>query len=212
MSGAPSPQDLAQIAAKLDPSLAPDEAITRARELWEVANRASRADEIADEVEKLAIRAEAVRLANLGLDLFDPKISISEAFEAAMRIAERMNIPPYKTEKRFAIAMRKADLTILSTVHGKTLQEWIESAEPDMPITETHELTSVRATEELFKQKADKRKKADRKRKAASKTTTPADAPREIFKKVLRKARGKKMNAKPNKRKDSANKRKSPRN
>jgi hypothetical protein len=63
----PTPIDLALIAAKLDPKLSPDEAVTRARAIWEAADRNLRADEIAAAQEDEQVRADLERLERLGL-------------------------------------------------------------------------------------------------------------------------------------------------
>lgn len=185
MSAEPTPYDLAQIAAKLSLSLSPQEAVARAQELFSAADEALRADEIADEQLEEQFREEAARLAQVGLDLFDEKIGLSEAFQTAAEIAGQRRVQGYKTEKRFIAAMRKARLTVYTSITGKMIREWIKSDDPEMPITERLELTSVRAVEELFNQKAVERKKADRRRKAEGKSATPKPLSKENFRKSL---------------------------
>ena len=165
----PTPEELAAIAAKLDPKLLPDEAITRAQALLKAADKALRATQITDEEEEKRLLAEGERLERIGLGLRDEKIPVFQALALAREIASRMAVPfNYKTENGFANALRKAQLTVLRPIHGKTIKEWRESEEPEMPIVGHEELTSERATEEFFRLRAEQKKRQDRARKAAS--------------------------------------------
>ncbi|MEO7168399.1 MAG: hypothetical protein ABI016_15375 [Chthoniobacterales bacterium] len=206
MRGAPTLQELAQIAAGLGAGITPEDAIARAQELWDAATRALTVNETADELERLQIEGD--RLARLGLDLWDSKISLSEAFQVANKIAKRTNVVAYKTEKGFAHAMCTAGLTISSPVYGKTIEEFVKTSEPERSIVEIPELTSVRAVEELFKRKAEQRRKGDRKRKAAKKPAVLTNAQRKTFKKVSRKSPTTKRNTTVKKPKEASDKRK----
>jgi len=167
-SQTPTPEELAAIAAKLDPKLSPDVAIARARALLEAADNALRATQIGDEEEEKRL-FEGERLERIGLGLCDEKIPVSHALALAREIASRMRVPcNYKTENGFANAMRNAQLTVQRDIHGKTIEEWCKSEEPEMPIVGHEELTSERAIEEFFRVRAEQKKRQDRVRKAAS--------------------------------------------
>ena len=166
----PSTTDLALIAAKLDPKLPPDEAATRARAIWEALDRHIRADEIADTQEGEQVRAECERRERFGLGLRCDRISLSDAYKVAVEIAHRLGKKAYHNEKSFAVAMRKAKLTIVNPIYGKSIEEWVKSAEPERPIVGTEEYTSAKAVEELYRLKAEQRQSLDRKRKAAAKS------------------------------------------
>jgi hypothetical protein len=169
MKTTPSPEELAAIAAKLDPKLSPDEAIAKAQALWEAAHKALRATQIADEEEEKRLLAEGERLERIGLGLHDEKIPVFQALALARKIASRMGVAfNYKTENGFANALRKAQLTIQQDISDKTVKEWLKSEEPERPIRETQEITSERAIEEFFKLRAEQKKRQDRARKAAS--------------------------------------------
>ena len=163
----PTASELAQIAARLDSRLSPDEAIARARALWDAADSVLRAEEIADAQEGEQARAEGERLERVGLGYRSDEISLSDGFRIASEIAENQKVTPYKTERGFAEAMRSAKLTRTRTIDGKTVEEWVKSEEPAMPILETVEFTSAGAIEELYRLKAETKKKKDRERKAA---------------------------------------------
>jgi Arc/MetJ family transcription regulator len=135
--------------------------------LWEAADSDLRPEETADAQEEEQARAEGERMERVGLGLRCDEISLSQASEIARQIASKLRVTPYKTEQGFAQAMRAAKLTSHRIYYGKTLREWIESDEPEMPIARTEEYTSTKAVEELFRMKAEARRKKDRERKAA---------------------------------------------
>jgi len=144
---------LTAIAAKLDPALPPDQAIARAQALWEAADRTLRATQIADEEEEERIGAEGERLQRIGLDFWDETIPLSEAFKVQQDFAKRVRISPYKSEKRFVAAMRRAGLTIQRDIDDEWLKRWLKNKEPGEPVRERQELTSVAAVKKLFDQK-----------------------------------------------------------
>ena len=174
------------IAAKLDPALPPDQAIARAQALWEAADKASRATQIADEEEEKRLRAEDERLEQIGLDLWDETIPLSEAFKVQQDFAKRVRISPYKSEKRFVAAMRRAVLTIQRDIDDEWLKQWLKNKEPGEPVRETQELTSVAAVKKLFDQKVEQRRKRDRTRKATGKMAVTAKSGKEKLKKIPR--------------------------
>lgn len=171
----PTASELAQIAARLGPTLSPEEAITRATALWKAADRASRGNEIAEEEESEQLRAECERLERVGLGWQCNRISLSDAFQVAIAISHRLGKKAYHNENSFAVAMRKAKLTRASPIYGKSIQEWVKSAEPEMPIVGADEYTSTKAVEELYRQKAETKRIKDRKRKAAKKVEKRAN-------------------------------------
>lgn len=155
-------------------------------------NEPDGSDEKAEEL----MRAEGERLSKVGLDRTEEKISLAEGFELAKTIAEQRRVPPYKTEARFVSEMRKFRLTIVCSMDGKAIREWMESSDPEMPIVGNEEVTSAKAVAELFKCRVDQRRKLDRQRKSAK----SKKAPNKTFKKVMRKSSGKKRNAEVKKR------------
>ncbi len=156
------------------------------------------------EIDKM--RAEPARLSKAGLDLSEERISLREGFQLANQQAAKLKVEGYKTEPRFISALRKFKLTRVYPIYGKTIREWIESPDPEMPIVGREELTSAKAVAELFRLRADQRRKLERVRKRA----TAKKLPKEIVRKRLRKVLGKKRNAKAKKRKVPAKKRKQP--
>jgi hypothetical protein len=196
MKTAPTFEDLAAIAAKLDPKLSPDEAIERAQALWAAANKALPATQIADEEEERKLRVKTEILERVGLNLWDDEgISLSQAFRVQQDIASRVGVSPYKTEKRFAAALRKAGLTNHRDISGEwlipagsTFRVWreIKESKTPGPGRETQELTSERAVKELFDQRVEQRRKRDRERKAAGKTPVALKQPKKNFKKIPR--------------------------
>jgi hypothetical protein len=166
----PTTSELAQIAASIDSKLSPEEAITRARALWEAAHRASCAGEIKTDESELP--AECEHLERVGLGLPCKEISLSQAFCIAATIADKWKpkFKPYKKENTFAAAMRAAKLTCKRPIYDKTIEEWATSNEPERPIVGAEEYTSSKAVEELYRLKAEQRQRRDRKRKAASKS------------------------------------------
>jgi len=206
-SQTPTPEELAAIAAKLDPRLSPDEAIARAQALWEAADRALRATQIADDEEEKRTRAEGERLERIGLDLWDETIPLSEAFKVQQDFAKRVRISPYESEKRFVTAMRKAGLTIHRDIDDERLKKWLASKEPGEPVRETQELTSVGAVKRLFDQKVEQRRNRDRTRKAAGKTEVVPKAAKRNLQKIPRNFQAQKAEKKAKKRNASAKQR-----
>jgi hypothetical protein len=192
----PTPIDLALIAAKLDPKLSPDEAVTRARAIWEAADRNLRADEIAAAQEDEQVRADLERLERLGLGLRCDRISLPDGFRIACEIAQKHKVAAYKIPDRFAEAMRAAKLTRTRPIYGKTVEEWVKSNEAEMSIIGTEEYTSEKAVEELYRMKAESRRKKDRARKAAKKV-------KERARKKLRKSSAERSGGKTERQKES---------
>jgi len=163
------PETLARIAAQLNPQLAcddPAKAIQLARNLLIAADP--------ELLEEEALRAEEISLQEESErhdELFPLRecISIAEAFGASPG--------HYKSETRFAAALRKENLTTKALPEKKEIQ---------------HEVTSLRAVDELFWRQNKAKKARDRARK------TPRQ--RKTFDKVSRKSQSKKQNAKSKKR------------
>jgi predicted ribosome quality control (RQC) complex YloA/Tae2 family protein len=136
-----NPETLAKIAAQLNPQLAcddPAKAIELARNLL-IAADPELAKQEADQAEEMQVKAEGQRH-----DELFPRpelISVAEAFKA---------LPGhYKTETRFAAALRKENLTIV--------------------LSDSNEITTIRAVKELFRRQRKATQEQERERKAASK-------------------------------------------
>ena len=202
MNSTPTPEELAAIAAKLDPKLSPDEAVERAHALWAAADKALSATQIADEEEERKLRVKTEILERVGLNLWDDEgISLSQAFKVQQDIPSRVGVSPYKTEERFVAALRKAGLTIQRDISGEwlipagsTFRVWreIKESKTPRPSRETQELTSKRAVKELFDQRVEQRRKQDRERKAVGKTPVALKQPKKKSQKNVAESKGQK--------------------
>jgi hypothetical protein len=137
-----NPETLAKIAAQLNPQLAcddPAKAIELARKLL-IAADPEREKQEADRDEETQLQTETQRHD----ELFPLRelISVAEAFNGLTR-------GHYKTETRFAAALRKEKLTTV--------------------LSDGSEVTTIRAVDELFKRQRKAKQAQDRERKAASK-------------------------------------------
>jgi hypothetical protein len=157
-----NPETLAKIAAQLNPQLAcdnPAKAIELARKLL-IAADPELAKQEGDRAEEMALQAESQRHDELFL-------------HDQMLVADALNaLPPgrYKTEKRFAAALRKENLIIvLSDEKG-----------------EEREFTTLKAVEELIRRQRKAKQESDCARKAAPK--------RKKVRKMSRNSKGKKRN------------------
>jgi hypothetical protein len=161
------PEVLARIAAQLNPKLAcedPAKAIQLARNLV-IAADPELAEQEALRAEELQLQEESARH-----DALFPRgelVSVAEAFKASPG--------HYKTETRFAAALRKENLIIV--VEDVDLPQW-QKAWPDQEgkFVGHHEVTSLRAAKELFRRQRMERQGGDRTRKAASKTKNKKNA------------------------------------
>jgi hypothetical protein len=133
------PETLAKIAAQMNPKLActdPKKAIELARKLV-IAADPELAEQEALRAEEAQLQEETERADKLFP--LDQLISVAEAFK---------NSPgQYKTESRFAAALRKEKLTT----------EWQDT-----------EVTSIPAVEEFFRRQREAKRKRDRARKVVS--------------------------------------------
>jgi hypothetical protein len=136
---APDPVTLAMIAVQLNPQLAcddPAKAIELARNLL-IAADPELAKQEADRAEEMQLHRETQRH-----DELFPRhelISVAEAFKASPG--------HYKTETKFAAALRKENLTTV--------------------LADGSEVTSIRACNELFRRQREAKQKRDRARKVA---------------------------------------------
>jgi hypothetical protein len=155
---------VARIAAQLNPQLAcddPAKAIELARKLLIAANP-ELAKQDAERAEEMRWQKEFERRD----ELFPHRecISVAEAFKASPG--------QYKTETKFAAALRKQSL--ITIVQHVNFLEW-QKASPDKEekFAEDSEVTSIRAVDELFRRQREAKKKRDRERKSAKSKKPP---------------------------------------
>ena len=97
---------------------------------------------------------------------FSEWIPLHAAFDVAWTLAEQRGVPPYKTQKGLAHALRKAKLatTTIWRPVGTTAEAWSKSDDPE-PRMEYDEVTSERAIKLLFERRSAQRRRLDLKRK-----------------------------------------------
>jgi hypothetical protein len=162
MENKPTVEQLTAVAATFNANLSPDQAVHRALQLFEAADKLLRADEIAGEREDQDLKNELQRRESVGLGRHAEKITLTEAFLVQQEIANHRKSKPFKTERGFIQAMRDANLVDTVSVYGETDEEWIKSDESgERPTVETRELTSRKAIETLFDARARERKARD---------------------------------------------------
>ena len=157
------PETLAKMAAHLNPKLAcddPAKAIQSARDLLTAADP-ELAKQAAEQAEETELYKESQRRDELFPHV--ERISVAEAFE---------RLPGhYKTETRFAAALRKENLIIVeNVVEDVDLPQFIKAwPDEEEKFVKRPEVTSLRAVEELFKRKREQKKAQDRARKKDAK-------------------------------------------
>lgn len=158
---APDPETLRKLAAQLNPQLAcddPAKAIELARKLL-IAADPELAKQEADRAEEMQLLAETQRH-----DELFPRnelISVAEAFKA---------LPPghYKTETRFAAALRKEKLTTYR--QDVDFPQWRKALPHEgEKFVKSSEVTTMRAVNKLFRRQHEAKQENDRARKAATK-------------------------------------------
>jgi hypothetical protein len=155
-----NPETLALLAVQLNPQLAcddPAKAIELARKLL-IAADPELAEQEGARDEEMQLKAESQRQDKL---FFHGQLSVADAFQA---------LPGhYKTEKKFAAALRKEKLIIeVQQIDWAQWQKAKSPAQAEKSVTHS-EVTSLKAVDELFKRQRKAKQAQDRKRKAPPK-------------------------------------------